>query len=164
MAHFFIRICIIIGLLSQVTTLAGKAYAKKPCTKQSTSPKAASVTLVFKGLRVAKGIIYISVFDNAQGFPSKSDKGFKKLRLEVKSSNPSIKIDGLDENKELAISAFHDENSNGKMDTNWIGIPAEGFAASKNPKAFMGPPKFEDAKFKIKELGNPTLELQFKYL
>jgi uncharacterized protein (DUF2141 family) len=49
-----------------------------------------------------------------------------------------------------AISAFHDENKNGKLDTNLIGIPTEDWCTSRNASAFMGPPKFDDAKFDFK--------------
>jgi len=38
-----------------------------------------------------------------------------------------------------AVSVFHDENSNGKMDTNFIGIPREGVGASNNAKGHLGP-------------------------
>ena len=31
-----------------------------------------------------------------------------------------------------AVSAFHDENANGKFDTNTLGFPLEGFAFSNN--------------------------------
>jgi len=39
----------------------------------------------------------------------------------------------------------HDENSNGKMDTNFIGMPREGVGASNNAKGHMGPLKFRAA-------------------
>ena len=46
-----------------------------------------------------------------------------------------------------AVSIFHDENLNGRLDTNWMGIPREGVGASNNPKPRMGPPKFAAAEF-----------------
>jgi uncharacterized protein (DUF2141 family) len=46
-----------------------------------------------------------------------------------------------------AISAFHDENGNQKLDTNFLGIPKESWCTSRNARAFMGPPDFDDAKF-----------------
>jgi uncharacterized protein (DUF2141 family) len=36
-----------------------------------------------------------------------------------------------------AVSVFHDENSNGKLDTNFMGIPREGVGAS-NGARFQG--------------------------
>ena len=48
-----------------------------------------------------------------------------------------------------AVSIFHDENNNGKLDTNFFGIPNEDYGCSNNAKGFMGPPKWQDAKFKL---------------
>jgi uncharacterized protein (DUF2141 family) len=50
---------------------------------------------------------------------------------------------------EYAFLLLHDENSNGKMDTNLLGIPKEGYAASNNAKNSLGAPKYADAKFKL---------------
>jgi len=41
----------------------------------------------------------------------------------------------------------HCQNLNGRLDTNWLGIPREGVDASNNPKSRMGPPKFAAAEF-----------------
>ena len=49
-----------------------------------------------------------------------------------------------------AVSFVHDKNSNGKMDKNFMGIPKEDYGCSNNAKGFMGPPKWEDAKFELK--------------
>lgn len=49
-----------------------------------------------------------------------------------------------------AISSFNDENGNGKLDTNFLGIPKEGTGASNNAPANFGPPKWADAKFEGK--------------
>jgi len=45
------------------------------------------------------------------------------------------------------ISAFHDANNNGKIDTNFLGMPTEDYCASRNARGVFGPPSFEDAKF-----------------
>jgi len=45
------------------------------------------------------------------------------------------------------ISAFHDENANGKLDTNFIGLPTEDYCASRDARGSFGPPSFSDAKF-----------------
>ena len=42
---------------------------------------------------------------------------------------------------------MHDENRNGKLDTNFLGIPKEGVGASNNPKSRFGPPSFEESMF-----------------
>jgi len=46
-----------------------------------------------------------------------------------------------------ALSAFHDKNNNGKLDTNLLSIPTEDYGASNNARGTFGPPSFDDAKF-----------------
>lgn len=48
-----------------------------------------------------------------------------------------------------AISLFHDRNSNGKLDTNFLGIPREDYACSNQAKSAMSAPKWVDAKFDV---------------
>jgi uncharacterized protein (DUF2141 family) len=58
-----------------------------------------------------------------------------------------------------AVSLIHDENDNGKMDTNMFGIPKEDYGCSNNAKGFMGPPKWADAKI---EVTNKTINQTIK--
>ena len=44
-----------------------------------------------------------------------------------------------------ALSAFHDENDNGELDTNLMGIPSEGYGFGNDASAALGPPSFEAA-------------------
>jgi uncharacterized protein (DUF2141 family) len=36
---------------------------------------------------------------------------------------------------------------NGKLDSNWLGIPTEGYGYSNDAKAMLGAPSFSAAKF-----------------
>jgi uncharacterized protein (DUF2141 family) len=44
-----------------------------------------------------------------------------------------------------AAVAFHDENGNGKLDKNFLGVPAEPYGFSNNAQGFLGAPTFGDA-------------------
>lgn len=46
-----------------------------------------------------------------------------------------------------AIKCYHDENLNGKMDRNSMGIPIEAYGFSNNAVGNFGPAKYEDAVF-----------------
>src|SRR6478672_5685764 len=46
-----------------------------------------------------------------------------------------------------ALAVIHDENMNGKLDTNLMGIPVEGYGFSKNARALLGSPSFSTASF-----------------
>lgn len=59
-----------------------------------------------------------------------------------------------------ALFVIHDANGNGKMDTNFLGIPKEGYGASKNKLPFAAAPKFEANKFVV--AGNTTIQLPIR--
>jgi len=71
-----------------------------------------------------------------------------------------ITIDNLAPGK-YSFKYFHDENSNKELDTNWIGIPSEGFGFSNNAMGAFGPPEIEKTMFELK--GNITKKCIPKY-
>ena len=46
---------------------------------------------------------------------------------------------------EYAVAAFHDADADGKLNTNLLGLPTEGFGFSNGAVGFMGPPDFDEA-------------------
>jgi uncharacterized protein (DUF2141 family) len=48
-----------------------------------------------------------------------------------------------------AAQAFHDEDDDGKVGTNLIGIPTEGLGFSNDVRFHFGPPSFNDAAFAL---------------
>jgi uncharacterized protein (DUF2141 family) len=50
-----------------------------------------------------------------------------------------------------AAGAFQDENSNGKFDRAWTGLPKEPWCVSRGARGTIGPPSFESAKFAVTE-------------
>jgi uncharacterized protein (DUF2141 family) len=59
------------------------------------------------------------------------------------------------------LSAFHDQNENGKLDTNFLGMPVEDYCASNEARGVFGPPSFDDAKFRFRG-GTKRLEAHLK--
>ena len=45
------------------------------------------------------------------------------------------------------ISAFHDEDNNGKLNTNFVGYPLEEYCSSNNARNMFSAPSWKDAKF-----------------
>ena len=45
------------------------------------------------------------------------------------------------------LAVIHDENMDGELDTNWLGVPTEGYGFSNDAKASMGAPSFDAASF-----------------
>jgi uncharacterized protein (DUF2141 family) len=48
------------------------------------------------------------------------------------------------------ISAFHDEDNNGKLNTNLVGYPVEEYCSSNNARNMFSAPSWKDAKFRYK--------------
>jgi uncharacterized protein (DUF2141 family) len=119
------------------------------------------LTVKLIGFRSDKGQTCVSVFNTAKGFPGKYDHAYKILRSPIKGNQATLEFHDLPYGT-FAVSVLHDENSNNKMDTNFIGIPKEGFGASNNPKGRMGPPLFDDAKFDLKS-SSKSIEINIKY-
>jgi len=51
--------------------------------------------------------------------------------------------------KKYLFKYFHDENNNKKLDTNFIGIPKEGYGFSNNAKGNFGPPDYKNTVFEV---------------
>jgi uncharacterized protein (DUF2141 family) len=48
-----------------------------------------------------------------------------------------------------AVGTCHDENDNGRLDTDFIGYPKEGYALSNGMRAVFSRPRFIDAAFPV---------------
>lgn len=106
--------------------------------------------------------------------------------LNLRSSNGSVALELVDENDEImkeinskiinqictiivsdikdgqyAIRYFHDENSNAELDTNWIGIPKEGYGFSNDAYGNFGPKDFEEWLFEVS--GDTEISLTTTY-
>ena len=61
-----------------------------------------------------------------------------------------------------ALAVIHDENMNGKLDANWLGVPKEGYGFSNDAKGLMGAPSFDAASFRYRE-GSLGLTIRLNY-
>lgn len=111
------------------------------------------------GLRNNKGTVYATLFNSTDGFPSDPKKAVKKAGVKVIEGN-SIIFKNIPAGT-YAVALLHDENDNNKMDTNFIGIPNEGYGASNDAKGTFGPPKFEDAKFDFKQAKSINIKITY---
>ena len=97
------------------------------------------------GLESDEGKAMIALFNSEEGY-SETGKNFKSNAIEIKDSKVVWTIEDLPFG-EYAIKLYHDENGNGKMDKNMLGIPSEDYGFSNNASGSFGPADYEDAKF-----------------
>lgn len=110
----------------------------------------AQIHVSFEQLPSHKGELSYLLFANEKGFPDQDEKSIRKGSIILSEGVGSFEILNVSDG-EYALSVIHDENSNNKLDTNFLGIPKEAFGFSNNPTIFMGPPDFEEASFKVKD-------------
>jgi uncharacterized protein (DUF2141 family) len=114
------------------------------CATITAQSQPVNLTVTVNNVKSSKGIVKVCVFNQANGFPEKTNLAIKCGSLNAAKGTMQIKIDGLMPGN-YAIAAHHDENNDGKLNTNFLGIPTEAAGASNGAKGKMGPPKFENA-------------------
>ena len=82
-----------------------------------------------------------------------SDSFFKtplaSKRVPASDANLVVALCGL-EAKEIAVTVYQDLNGNGKLDTNFLGIPNEPTGASGKPSKY-GPPAWDSTRVMLQE-------------
>lgn len=114
------------------------------------------------GLRNDKGQVFCALYSSRDGFPKNSKKAVARVSSAISGKQAVCDFSGIAPGT-YAVSVFHDENSNGKLDTNFMGIPSEGVGASNGAKGHFGPPKFDAAAFHFSG-GRLDLKITTTYL
>jgi len=103
----------------------------------------------------ATGKLYLVVYDNKADFLGEKGELTIYETAELRK-NPTIKINQVKEGT-YAFVAFIDENNNGVMDKNRLGIPKEPIGFSVSKMGLFGPPSFKKASYQIP--GTKSVEL-----
>jgi uncharacterized protein (DUF2141 family) len=122
----------------------------------TTSCQAADLTVTVTGAAQQKGQIAVGLFNAATAFPDTPTVGQRapagtQVELVFKNLTPG----------RYALSAYHDENDNQKLDRGMFGIPKERYGFSRDARGAGGPPEFRDAVFEVKE-GDNRVQLQLR--
>lgn len=105
----------------------------------------AQLKIVVKEVKSDKGNVRVGIFKDKDTFLKKAAYG--KI-VKASKGEVTINFDDLPEGK-YAISVIHDENENGELDSNMIGIPKEGFCFGNDAMGSFGPPSFEKASITV---------------
>lgn len=118
------------------------------------------LVLNITGVSDDKGDVLIAVFSSENGFPDNPKKAVRLLKGKPANSKAKVVVEDLPPGK-YAVSVFHDTNNNEIFDTNFLGIPEEGYGVSNNALNTFSAPKFKEASFTHQ--GNTSLEIKLKY-
>jgi uncharacterized protein (DUF2141 family) len=119
---------------------------------------AKDVTITVTGVRNAKGRIAALVFSNEKGFPDVVKAAAHQAQIPAKAGTVVLKFSGVPAGR-YAVSILHDEDGDGKLATNFIGIPREGVGISNGFGDSR--PKFAKSLTDIKPGDNLTIALRY---
>ena len=117
----------------------------------------ADIHIEVQNLKNTVGKVSIGLYNKSENFPIVS-KVYKGVHLNIGSHTLTYTFKKIPEGIH-AVSVFHDENSNSKLDKNFLGIPKEGYGFSNNAKVMLSIPSFDEAKFKV---STQTVNLNIK--
>ena len=112
--------------------------------------RAAELTVTVDNIRSDSGIIRLSFYTSPAEWPDKSGNDYGKV-VPAERGQVVLHFDlppGI-----YAINGFHDENGNGEFDTNFLGIPKEGYIFSNDARPVLSAPSFDSAAFRLPPQG-----------
>ena len=118
--------------------LPALAFAQQPCP---------GIHVNILNIRNSTGTVACALFDSPEGFPNEFLRFATNIMIiKIRKSQARCDFEDIPPGT-YAMAVVHDENMNGKLDANWIGIPVEGYGFSNDAKALLGAPSFSDASF-----------------
>jgi uncharacterized protein (DUF2141 family) len=139
-------------ILSQLITffiLISQLSFAQPVELFDSNVEIGNIIVIISGFENSNGECWFAI-DNSEGIYESEDSVYIGKILPIINNKVVITIDSLQYGN-YAIRVFHDENSNGEVDTNFLGIPTEDYGYSNNASAWFGPPSWERAMFKLNQ-------------
>lgn len=128
-------------------------FAQSPCS---------GIHVKIPNIKNSIGNIACGIFESPEGFPRKFLVSAKVVIIK-KIQKTQAQYDFTDiPPGTYAIAVIHDENMNGELDTNWMGIPKEGYGFSNTNIGELGAPAFSAASFHY-DAQNLNLTIKLKY-
>ncbi len=122
---------------------------------------AATLTGRLTNLRGGRGTCYLALFAGPEGFSRHSEQALRTLHVPVSGPTCVFSFENLPPGS-YALAVYHDENGDGKLDTNFLGIPTERYGFSNDARSMMFfPPSFAAARFVVPAAGT-AISLRLK--
>lgn len=113
----------------------------------SAEPLCPGIHVKVLNIRNSTGTVACALFESPAGFPAEYLRYATNIMvIKVRHTQARCDFQSIPPGT-YALAVVHDENMNGKLDTNWLGIPTEGYGFSKDATALLGAPSFSAASF-----------------
>jgi len=123
-----------------------------------TTAQAAELDVTVSEIRSQQGVLMIALVDSAAAWDDHAEAVASAVR-KAPGAQETFHFSNLPAGT-YAVKVMHDENGNGKLDANFMGMPTEGYGFSNNPTV-LRKPTFDEAKFDLgAAAGSITLRLR----
>ena len=106
------------------------------------------IRIIVSGIEKPVGLITADLFPNRQENFLRGRGRLKQVKFAAKKPTTQFCI-VAPEAGSFAVSVYHDKNANGDFDKGPLGLPAEPWGISQNPKIRFGPPGVEETIFPV---------------
>jgi len=115
------------------------------------------LTLKVNNIKSSQGDLLVAVYDKAEHYNANTNwLAVKKVKMEA--TKMALALADLPAGS-YAIKLFQDENGNGQIDINSMGIPTEPYGFSNNGGSY-GPPSFDEAKVVVDKATEIEIQLR----
>jgi uncharacterized protein (DUF2141 family) len=120
---------------------------------------AGSLSVTVTGIKNTRGQLIACLWTQKPGFPTcGKSKGSVKKKMAISGGTMTVSFPNVAPGT-YAVTVEHDEDGDGKLKTNFIGMPKEGVGVSNNPG---GIPSWGKALVRVN--GNGSISVKMRYL
>jgi uncharacterized protein (DUF2141 family) len=108
--------------------------------------------VVITGYPTTQGTIKIALFGSERSYQS----NISPLRgdsIQVEPNRSLVPFEDISYG-DYAVKVYHDRNNDGKLNTNFMGMPTEFYGFSNNVRGMFGPASWSAAKFKFEAVSD----------
>ena len=108
----------------------------------------ADLTVNFQSVRNTGGQLYYSLYNTEDSYNKEQDEALSG-QIPAQEGTDTLVLHHVKPGF-YALTTFHDENGNGKLDRNFLGQPKEQFGISNITRTLWSKPKWDEVKFEVK--------------
>ena len=115
------------------------SFAQSPCP---------GIHVKILDIRNSTGTVACALFESPAGFPIEFlQSATNVMVIKIRKTQARCDFEDIPPGT-YAMAVIHDENMNGKLDTNLLGVPTEGYGFSNDSERVSGAPSFSAASFR----------------
>lgn len=121
-----------------VATIPAPIFAQSACP---------GIHVNILNIKNSTGTVACALFETAEGFPKDFlRRATNVMVIKIRKVQARCDFEDIPPGT-YAMAVIHDENMNGELDANWLGVPTEGYGFSNDAKGLVGAPSFSSASF-----------------